>query len=387
MLFIIFMINIEQELIMTSKSLLKKVWCISTLWLLFVLSACISSRTLSSVVVFPTATITPSSTAIPTEEDLAAQKQRIWDEFVQQVNAYNNLVEQEKSLGNIQISHNNATGQDQFIFTGESDQKIRAAFAELIGQFQVLSEQYMALYKKDYNPTPFPTFSTKEDALNFYRQAIQEDNDWMDEQRAAETSLKIYNPDRGTYQGYLTFEQDSWFLLKNQALSELRMNAELTPEIQAKNKMLVEALDGGDVVSSEIDARPWYRNDLTLFQYKTQKNYYVLNADGAIIDITPVDQSGNTQLVIPGSQPASDMSFTQGQLEQQARAWVNLIAPGTNLDALTPSVNSKTDNYFFKWEDQTKPPLDGGGFPFVQVTLNVNGDLLQYINTLPLARQ
>lgn len=376
---------------MLSKFSIKSLLYVSTILLSIILSACTASVIPAAVPISATAifTIQPTNTQAPTPtEDLATQKQIIWDEVVRDVNAFNQLVEQEKSLGHIETSHNTVTGEDFFYFTGESDQKIRAAHDHLIKQISLLYDQYLTLYKRDYNPTPFPSFSTKEEVLSFRYQTMQEDQEWLEAQDKAENVLKLYDPDRGGYMSLLPFEQMVWLELRNEALDQLRMAAELSPELLAQYKATVEKLDGGTVVSNEIDSRPYYRNDVTLFQYKTQKNYYLINADGAIIEITPVNQSLSTQLVlVPGLAAAPpNTSLNTNQLEQQARAFINLISPGTNVDVLTPSVGSKVSNFFFKWEDQTKPSLDGGGFPFIQVALNSNGELLNYVNTLPLSR-
>lgn len=376
---------------MLLRSLTKSLLYVFTISLSIILLACHTSVISPSLAISATATSTiqPTNTQAPTPtEDLTTQKQKIWDEVVRMVNEFNQLVEQEKLLGNIETSHNNETGQDFFTFTGESDKKIRVSHDNLINQMNMLRDRYLALYKQDYNPTPFPAFNTNEEARNFYYQAMQEDQDWLEAQEKAENGLKIYDPDRGSYMIFLSFEQSAWLGLRVEALNKLRMEAELSPELLAKHKMIVEKLDGSSVVSNEIDSRPYYRNDVTLFQYKTQKNYYLINADGAIIEITPVNQSLSTQLVlVPGLAAAPpNTSLNTNQLEQQARAFINLISPGTNVDVLTPSIGSKVSNFFFKWEDQTKPSLDGGGFPFIQVALNSNGELLNYVNTLPLSR-
>lgn len=382
-----------KETAMFSRFSIKSLLCISAIVLSIILSSCVASAIppSSSITATATATIQPTDTQAPAPtEDLATQRQKIWDEVVREVTEFNQLVEQEKLLGNVETSHNNETGQDFFTFTGESDKKIRAAHDHLINQINNLHDRYLALYKQDYDPTPFPTFSTKEEALNFYYQTMQEDQDWLETQGKAESVLKIYDPDRGSYMSLLSFEQSDWLALRNEALNQLRMEAELSPELLAKHKAIVEKLDGGTVVSSEIDSRPYYRNDVTLFQYQTQKNYYLLDADGAIIEITPVNQDISTQLVLVPGSAAGELTpnapLNTNQLEHQARAFINLIAPGTNVDVLTPSIGSKVSDFFFKWEDQTKPLLDGGGFPFIQVAINSDGELLNYVNTLPLSR-
>jgi len=345
-----------------------------------ILSACVASVTPSSAPISATATAQLTSTQAPTPiDDLATQKQKILDEVSREVADYNQLVEQEKLLGNIENRHNSETGQDFFVFTGESNKKIRAAYENLVNRMNILRARYLVLYRQDYSPTPFPTFSTKEEALNFYYQVLQENQVWLESQLKAENALRVYDSDRGNYMSFLSFDQDVWLGLRNEALNKLRMEAELSPELLAKHTGIVEKLDGEPVEANEITSLPYYRNDITLFQYQTRKNYYVLNAEGAIIEITLIQG-------LPVVEITPNAPLNADQLEEKALSFINLIAPGTSVDTLTPQHGSKIDTFFFKWEDRTKPPLDGGGFPFIQAALNLNGELLNYINTLPLSR-
>jgi len=282
---------------MLSRFSIKGLLYVFTILSSIILSSCVASVMPPSAPISATATAQPTNTQAPTPtEDLATQKQKIWDEISHDVIEFNQLVEQEKSLGNIETSHDSETGQDFFRFTGESNEKIRTAYENLMGQMVVLRDRYLALYKQDYNPTPFPTFSTKEEALNFYYQTMQEDQDWLETQEKTGSALRVYDPDRGNYVSFLSFDQDVWFGLRNEALNKLRMEAELSPELLAIHKAIVEKLDGVSVEANEITSLPYYRNDLTLFQYRTRKNYYVLNADGAVIEITPVQGASTTGL-------------------------------------------------------------------------------------------
>ena len=164
---------------------------IFTLFLSFTLSACFASTTTPPPSITVTTTVQSTSTQLPTPtEDLATQKQKIWDDVSREVAEFNQMVEQEKSLGNIETSHDSETGQDFFRFTGESDVKIRAAHENLMSQMVILRDRYLALYKQGYNPTPFPTFSTREEALNFYYQTMQEDQDWLEAQEKTESALR-----------------------------------------------------------------------------------------------------------------------------------------------------------------------------------------------------
>jgi hypothetical protein len=368
---------------MLSKFLIKSLQYALATMLSIILSACaapvVSPTALGPTIV--TTTIQPTNTQAPTPtEDLATQRQKIWDEVVRNVNAFNQLVEQEKLLGQVETTHNDETGQDFFAFTGESDKKIRAAHDNLIKEIVRLHEQSLALYKIDYNPTPLPTFSTKEEALNFYYQTMQENQDWLEAQDNAENVLKMYVPDRGGYMSLVSFEQMDWLVLRNEALDQLRMAAELPPELLAQHIAIVEKLDGQPVIASEITALPFYRGDLTFFQYQTQKNYYTLNRDGAVIEIIPMQIPSSDQLT-----PVTPLNANQ--LEEKARMLIASIASGTELGTLTSASASKIGSYFFRWEDRTKPLLDDGrSFPFVQVALNQDGELLNYYNTLPLSR-
>src|SRR6266496_745830 len=163
---------------MLSRFSIKSLLYIFTISLSIILSACVASAVSPSdpISATATATIQPTSTQSSTPtEDLATQRQKIWDEVSHDVAEFNQFVEQEKLLGNVETSPNNETGQDFFTFTGESDQKIRAAHDNLINQINILHDRYLALYNQDYNPTPFPTFNNKEEALNFYYKTMQED--------------------------------------------------------------------------------------------------------------------------------------------------------------------------------------------------------------------
>lgn len=352
-----------------------------TVLLSIALSACFVSTTDGPSLSVSTATVSPTSTQSPASIDYrAAQKQELLSEASRAIAEYNELVEQEKLLGNINILHNSDTGLDAFVFTGESDKKVRKAHENLFDRINALYDEYLTLYKQDYNPTPFPSLATKNQKLGLYYQLLQEDQIWVETQLKSETALKTYEPDLGTYESLLDFEQTAWLELRGQALNNLRTEAELTPEILALHKNLVEKLDGAPVEASEITSLPFYRSDLTLFQYQTKNNYYVLNAEGMIIQIIPIQMPLSNTLT-----PNAPLSTAR--LEEKALSLINLFAPGTDLQILTPAGGSKIGSFFFRWEDRTKPLLDDGrSYPFIQVALNSDGELLNYYNTLPLSR-
>lgn len=344
------------------------------------LSACFASTTDLHPSVTSTATTSPIIVWSPNSiNDRVAQKQKLLSDVSREIAEYNELVEQEKLLGNINTVQNNDTRQDTFFFIGESDKKVRAAYENLEKQISVLYSKYIILYKQDYVATPFPSLDANE-KLELYYQLLQEDQNWVDKQLKTETAPKIYSPDLGTFESILDFEQTAWLDLRSQALNDLRIEAELSTDVVIRHKNIVEKLDGAPVEAREVTSLPFYRNDVTLFQYQTQKNYYILNADGAVIEIIPIQMPLSNQLT-------PNAPLNASQLEEKAREFITSLAPDTNLDTLTSINDSKIGSYFFRWEDRTKPVLDDGqSYPFIQVALNTDGELLNYYNTLPLSR-
>jgi len=366
---------------MLSKFSCKKTILMLTISLSSMLSACIPVTTTLLPTIAPTTTIQTTNTPFLTPtKDSISQKQELLDEISREIDEFNQLVEKEKLTGSIEVSQGSDAGQNIFKFTGESNEKIHSAHKNLISQIAILYDQYLALYKQDYNPTPFPTFNTKEEALNFYYESLQKNQDWLEEQKNFENALRIYDPDRGTYESFLNFEQSALLDLNNGALNKLRLDAELSPELLVKHQTIIEKLDGGSIETTEITSLPFYRNDMTFFQYQTLQNYYILNMDGVVIEIIPVDMP-ITETYTPVA------PLTIDQLEEKARSFIKIAAPETDLDILIPAGGSKTGSFFFRWEDRTKPLLDDGqSYPFIQVGYNADGELLNYYNTLPLTR-
>ncbi|MBI5842525.1 MAG: hypothetical protein HZB19_20745 [Chloroflexi bacterium] len=128
---------------------------------------------------------------------------------------------------------------------------------------------------------------------------------------------------------------------------------------------------GGD---SGFTLPPFFSSDSFLSRYETDSRYYALDyITHQIIAINSKTMpTGVVDLPIP-------------ELEKMVRDLIALAAPDLNLDALTPNHGSKTGTYFFHWDDLTKQFEDGTYF-YIQVEVNGKGELLDYINTLPMAR-
>jgi len=64
-------------------------------------------------------------------------------------------------------------------------------------------------------------------------------------------------------------------------------------------------------------------------------------------------------------------------LQARAEALIRQLAPKVNLAALTPAHGSRSDTFFFRWEDRAHP-----GGHFIQAGYNIRGELLNYFNAL-----
>jgi hypothetical protein len=75
----------------------------------------------------------------------------------------------------------------------------------------------------------------------------------------------------------------------------------------------------------------------------------------------------------------------ESELEKKSRAFINTVA-SVDIDTLRPVFNNKEGRiYFFRWEDLSKI-LDDSTKPFIQVAFSsIDGNLVSYTNTLPLA--
>jgi hypothetical protein len=105
-----------------------------------------------------------------------------------------------------------------------------------------------------------------------------------------------------------------------------------------------------------------------------------LNVSGNVVEIIPLRPPHTADLT-----PIAPKNTAN--LEEEALKLINLFSPNIELNGLTRMDGTKINTFFFRWEDQTKPLLDDGrSYPFLQVGLNADGELLNYYNTLPLAR-
>jgi len=147
---------------------------------------------------------------------------------------------------------------------------------------------------------------------------------------------------------------------------------------------MIEAIDGNKPVYLERFSLP-YNPSAALERYQAGKFFYTVDiASLQVVDVSPVDIS-----VFPKHNPNSNAlkgKYSEDELQALARDYITKVAGEINLNALTPAFANKEGRiYFFRWED-TLGSLDDGTVPFVQVAISsLDGQVRQYVNTLPIA--
>ncbi|MEO0248367.1 MAG: hypothetical protein ABIN58_02265 [candidate division WOR-3 bacterium] len=147
---------------------------------------------------------------------------------------------------------------------------------------------------------------------------------------------------------------------------------------------MIEAISGSSPVYLERFTLP-YNPSAALERYRAGKFFYTVDiASSQVVDVSPVDVS-----VFPPHSRESALSkghYSQIELEERARAYIQSVAGDINLSILQPAFGDKEGRiYFFRWEDPSRSLYDGNA-PFVQVAISsLDGEIRHYVNTLPLA--
>jgi hypothetical protein len=206
---------------------------------------------------------------------------------------------------------------------------------------------------------------------------MQDYTTWIQNELVHGTIVVVYDPDASNYVPELIGDSYVNLQAKEVVIQKLRwwVRGPSAAAIQ-QDIQLIQSIEPGNVDLTDVTSLPFFRNDLSLTQYDTSSRTYIVYSEvHAIIEI------------IPNQIPQGVTNLSTGALEVKARALIALLAPGVDLSQLMPVPGSKIGTYFFRWENRTKPVLDDGmSYPFIQVGLNGDGELLNYYNTLPLAR-
>jgi len=345
----------------------------------FILAACqgnVTAQPASETTSLPKQPIQQTNTPLP----VSSKKEEVIKRINQVAASYNQFVENEKKTGNIELV-NSQNGSEEFAFTNASDIKVANEFLRVQEIILTLNEEYYNLYVQEKKPTPFPNLSSQSDQ---YERLSKENSDWLAQEIKTGSTVILYSPMEFKYVPILIGDSYVAMKEKDSEITALRLSAVMPPAalIQADIE-LIQSVEVGNVKLADIGTYPYYRADIKLTTYETSTRFYTLYTDShQVIEIIPKQTlSGN----VDTSSRATGVSLSK--LENLAKEFISKISPKTSLANLTPAPGAKEGTYFFRWEDRTKPALDDGQtYPFVQVGFNGNGELLNYYNTLPLAR-
>lgn len=141
--------------------------------------------------------------------------------------------------------------------------------------------------------------------------------------------------------------------------------------IQRVEGMRSQVKVGGD---SRFTLTPRFSSDSFLYRYETDSRYYALDGiTRRIIAITPKIM------------PTGIVDLPVSELEKMVRDLIALAEPNLDLDKLTPNHSSKTGIYLFHWDHPTIR-FEDGTYYYIQVEVNGRGELISYVNLIPLAR-
>lgn len=291
---------------------------------------------------------------------------------------YDDAIRKERLNGEVESITQAPDGSERVRFAGESLIRISSLYGQLLSQIADLNREYIDLYKRNYQPTPYPTLATSEGTQEYIDQLIDQYGRWVRDQQSTGAIVRLYEPYDIEYQPAFVGETYAQAEIWWQAIVQLQTDfAAGSPQEMQIDIDAIQRLDPGDVSLADIIRLP-YRMDVRLFQYRTSTRLYTIyRPTREVVEIIPI-----VSPVVGGRQPKP-----YADLERTARDLIAAISPGVKLDSLTPSYGSKVENVFFRWEDRVKPFLDDGrSYPFVQVGLTAEGGLLNYVNTLPLSR-
>jgi hypothetical protein len=338
-----------------------------------ILSACQNRNTSPSItpttVAASISAPTPSTT--PTLSVKDGQKE-ISNEIKQIASQYNLFIENEKKTGNFKVV-GLPDGNKGVVFTNTSDMKVHNEYMRIQELIATLNKKYYNLYIQETQPVQPEDLSNKN---NQYEQLLEENSNWLSQELKTGSTITIYSPIEWTYTPILI--GDSYVLMTEKengiAVARARLN-NLSNEAIKADILEVQRVENSSsqVKFLDVENFPYYSLDKKLSNYETESNTYALYS-----------QKHQIIEVIPKQMPSESEGSVQ-ELEQKVREMIALISPDVTLNALTPAHKMKTGTYFFRWEDRSKF-LDDGNPAYIQVGINGKGEVLNYVNTLPLAK-
>ena len=320
-------------------------------------------------------------------KQISPEQQAILQEIQETAETYNSLVEKEIAQGEftfLVFPFDNAVDQYEI----GSNRVFHQEYMKVTDKLYGLNEKYYLLANNvviTNKPLSYPNFTSPDPEEMRY-----DFQQWLEEERKTGSFVEIYSE---------TGEKISMLIGESYVKMRIKMSSlvlsgvdPVIPEESFNNTynqptLIPNAID--TEIIQKIEGKNSYVNyayvsvhsgdpgvpifDQVTYQTDRQR-YYTM--DASTHKIIAID---------PFTMPEASEGLSLQKLETLARDMVSLAAPELDLDTLTPEHGSKIATYFFHWTDYNKQLADGRP-PYIQIGLTGEGELLSYINLIPLAK-
>lgn len=322
----------------------------------------------------------PSVTPQDPKADILRQIERLASEYA-------DLVDQEERNGHLRPATGSDAGEGEFQFLDSSDNPLYPAWDDALSRIQALNEEYAVRYNGQLEPlalaTPDVRPTNDDDIQRLIDAASAEYVAWLETEQETGSTVSMFDPYEMRYQSILVGESYVSEQLRWAALLDFRLEL-LTPPLEQRQTDIdaIQRVFPGEVRLEDVGGLLPMYTDHQLHLYRAGEWRVIIDPVVHRIMLIDREPQAGGQHEPPG-QGGLPGAPTPADLENRAVEFAQLAAPGIDLARLTPVYNQKGDNSFFRWEDRTRPLLpDGRSYPFIQVALSADGELLNYYNTL-----
>jgi hypothetical protein len=337
-----------------------------------------------------TPTSVPTNTIVaPTETSTQAvsAKEHILEQIRQLAAEYEQAVQAEKVNGEVEFSTDPKTGEEIFLFKGESEKRIADLRSEFHGKLRGLIDLYAQIYRDETNPTPFPTLLASEEKQAYLNSLYEQAQSYCQTRDldAQHTTIAFYDPDEGKYHPLLIDDEMAHCYVYGWMIEEWRTAPELAKVNEGADVAMIRQVIGKPDLVLTFQAIQGTANapgrSAALYTDQTRTEYYVDIETARLVQIIPNFPSHPS---IPANEKKS-----MDELRGIARQFASTNSPRlADLESvLLYEENCKGEICFFRWDYRNKDWTGTDWMmmpPFLQVGVLTNGQIVTYNNTLDL---
>ena len=339
--------------------------------------------------------ITPASSPaptiiLPTEAATVAtsSRQLILEQIRKLASEYEQAIQAEKQNGDVEFSTDPNTGEEIFLFRGDSYFRIERLDEKFWDDINQLNALYVQIYRDELQPTPFPTQTSSDESKVYYELLVRQTDEycaaaWNLEVKAE--SILVYRLDEGRYLPIGVGDDYARCELYGQMIEEWRTAPMRAKVDQDADIAIIRQVTGKLDLTltflriSNIANAPW--QSAAVYTDETGTKYYV-DIETARLAAIEVNFPGH-----PDFSAAETKTMDERRGIARQFAFTNSPRLAELESMLLYEENCKGTICFFRWDYRNR---DWSGTdwammpPFLQVGVLTNGQLATYINTLDL---